>query len=43
MITDEDPMRGFLFYWDLGFSRTLHVLEEGQLLSGKLEGMPPGC
>jgi len=26
MITDEDPLRGLLFYQDLGFSRTLHVL-----------------
>jgi len=26
MITDEDPLRGLLFYWDLGFSHTLHVL-----------------
>ena len=23
MITDEDPLRGLLFYWDLGFSHTL--------------------
>ena len=28
MITDEDPLRGLLFYLDLGFSHTLHVLEE---------------
>jgi hypothetical protein len=28
MITDEDPVRGLLFYWDLGFSLTLHVLTE---------------
>jgi len=26
MITDEDPLQGLLFYWDLGFSHTLHVL-----------------
>jgi len=25
MITDEDPLRGLLFYLDLGFSHTLHV------------------
>jgi len=25
MITDEDPLRGLLFYRDLGFSHTLHV------------------
>ena len=25
MITDEDPLRGLLFYQDLGFSHTLHV------------------
>ena len=29
MITDEDPLRGLLFYYDLGFSHTLHVLKEG--------------
>ena len=28
MITDEDPLRGLVFYWDLGFSHTLHVLKE---------------
>ena len=28
MITGEDPLRGLLFYWDLSFSHTLHVLEE---------------
>ena len=28
MITDEDPLRGLLFYWNLGFSHTLHVLKE---------------
>ena len=28
MITDEDPPRGLLFYSDLGFSHTLHVLTE---------------
>ena len=27
MITDEDPLRGLLFYQDLGFSLTLHVLK----------------
>ena len=26
MITDEDPLRGLLFWWDLGFSHTRHVL-----------------
>ena len=26
MITDVDPLRGLLFYQDLGFSLTLHVL-----------------
>ena len=26
IITDEDPLRGLLVYWDLGFSHTLHVL-----------------
>jgi len=26
MITDEDALRGMLFYWDLGFSHALHVL-----------------
>ena len=29
MITDEDPLRGLLFYLDLGFSHTLHVLKKG--------------
>ena len=28
MITDEDPLRGLLFYLYLGFSHTLHVLKE---------------
>jgi len=28
MITDEDPLPGLLFYQDLGFSHTLHVLKE---------------
>ena len=28
MITDKDPLRGLLFYWDLGLSLTLHVLKE---------------
>ena len=28
MTTDEDPLRGLLFNWDPGFSRTLHVLKE---------------
>ena len=28
MITDEDPLRGLLFYQDLGFSHTLHVLKD---------------
>jgi len=28
MITDEDPLRGLLFYQDLSFSHTLHVLKE---------------
>ena len=28
MTTDEDPLRGLLFCKDLGFSLTLHVLEE---------------
>ena len=28
MITVEDPLRFFLFHWDLGFSLTLHVLNE---------------
>ena len=28
MITDEDPLRGLLFCWDLGFSHALHVLKE---------------
>ena len=28
MITDDDPLRGLLFYQDLGFSLTLHVLQE---------------
>jgi len=28
MIIDEDPLRGLLFYSDLGFSLTLHVLKE---------------
>ena len=28
MITDEDPLRGLLFYKDLGLSHTLHVLKE---------------
>ena len=27
MITGADPLRG-LFYYDLGFSHTLHVLQE---------------
>ena len=27
MITDEDPPRGLLFYKDLDFSHTLHVLK----------------
>jgi len=27
MITDEDPLRGLLFYYDLGFSHTAHVLQ----------------
>ena len=26
MITEEDPLRGLLFYSDLGFSHTLRVL-----------------
>ena len=26
MITDEDPLRGLVFYWYLGFSHTLHSL-----------------
>jgi len=25
MITDEDPLRGLLLYWDLGFPNRLHV------------------
>ena len=25
MITDEDPLRGLLFYWDLGFSHTTRL------------------
>ena len=29
MIRDEDPLRGLLFYKDLGFSHTLHVLKTG--------------
>ena len=28
MITDQDPLQGLLFYKDLGFSHTLHVLKE---------------
>ena len=32
MITDEDPLRGLLFYWDLGFSHTLHVLKERHVM-----------
>jgi hypothetical protein len=28
MVTDEGPLRRLLFYKDLGFSHTLHVLEE---------------
>ena len=27
MIVDEDPLRGLIFYKDLGFSPTLHVLK----------------
>ena len=28
MITDQNPLRGWLFYWDLDFSLTLNVLKE---------------
>ena len=28
MITYSDPLRGLMFYWDLGFSHTLHILKE---------------
>ena len=28
MITDEDPKRELLFYWNLVFSLTLHILQE---------------
>ena len=28
MITDEEPLQELLFYKDLGFSHTLHVLKE---------------
>ena len=28
MVTDEDPLRGFCFYWDLAFFHTLHVFKE---------------
>ena len=31
MIIDEDPLWGLLFYYDLGFSHTLHVLAERRL------------
>ena len=31
MITDEDPLRGLLFYQDLGFSPTLHSHFDGQI------------
>jgi hypothetical protein len=30
LITDEDPLRRLLFYWDLGFSHTLHILKEAR-------------
>ena len=35
MVTDEDPLRGFFFYWDLAFFHTLHVLEERRRRSKK--------
>ena len=28
IISDEDPLRGSLFCWDLGFSHTLHLFKE---------------
>jgi len=31
MTTDEYPLRVLLFYWDLGFSHTLHVLKETEV------------
>ena len=33
MITNEDPLRGLLFYQDLGFCHTLHVLKS---MSGQI-------
>ena len=45
MITDENPLRGLLFYYDLGFSHALHVLKKkdtevsdqtGQMISRKI-------
>ena len=34
MITEEDPLRGLLFYLDLAFSHTLHVVQIRQIWSG---------
>ena len=36
MITDEDPLRGLLFHLVLGFSHTLHVLEERRRTRSKI-------
>ena len=33
MNTDEDPLRGLLFYQDLGFAHTLHVYTSGRDVS----------
>jgi len=41
MITDEDPLRGLLFYEDLGFSHTLHVLKERRRRCEHLAGQSP--
>ena len=32
MFTDEEPLRGLLFHQYLGFSPTLHVLQDGPIL-----------
>ena len=48
MITDEDPLRGMLFNWDLSFSHTLHVIKarrrwcEHRHLRGEGSSVPTG-
>ena len=38
MIIDKDPLLGLLFYEDIGFSHTLHVLEKVRRNCARISG-----